>query len=576
MRSIIILCIFCFAMTVVSSVSPSRAHAGFFTGSDATLVTIDGDAYTTEDYKSWWGNWRDRKMAVPDTPDSYIDWLLFAREGKQTMLYDDPQIQRDVMVYLKVLSLVQLKNEEIDSRIVFSDENLREYYDKTFVPEWTLNVAIYRDEESARQASDELKAGRVTIGDIEELAGRKSRQAQAQSTHGREVLDVDTLKGLTASGETLLGVQVRLKKRPYNIDKAWRAGLEALEPGGFSGPVPWQDSFVVLNLVDVFEGSGSDFEKKKSSVRQRYRKYREAVLTLDLIRRLKKKYKVVVNEDRLREIDFEASESGAGDDPVITVGELTVSGKQLAAKVRKDIALNRQYGFKSEGIGRLVQRIVDSIVSQTLISLESLDRHYERESPVRELFEFKKDNKLVMKLEKQIRDQVKGIEESELKEYYEKNRADYTRPAVYHMAVITDDDEEQLKKIWLEVVVNGRDVMAVTEERLGFVPAKQKYPENHLDPEIREIASQLAKGDLSRIFSANGTFNMIYMLNYTPARTKSFDAVRESIRHKILEEKFSRARQKYLDTLKAGTEIVVNETVWQNLRKELVRENEQQ
>jgi len=91
---------------------------------------------------------------------------------------------------------------------------------------------------------------------------------------------------------------------------------------------------------------------------------------------------------------------------------------------------------------------------------------------------------------------------------------------------------------------------------------------------VKKIAVRLAKGDLSKVFYANGRYNMIYMLDYIPPRTKPFEEVKATIRRKIVEAKFSEARKRYLDELKAGAEIVVNDNVWTKLRKELVREDE--
>lgn len=540
---------------------------------NGTVVTIDDDAFTAEEARNWWLNWRDKGMAVPATPDSYIDWLLFAREAERMALFDDAQYQHEVGVYLQVISLVNLKNEEIDSKIDFSEENLWAYYQQQFAPQWLLNILVYKDQESAEKAYKDLRAGKVTVADLAKIAGERSKQEQAGNPHGSQTIDVEALKRMSKAEEKLLGVHEKVDQRPYGTEKKWREVIAGLDKGAFSRPFPWQGSYVVLNLMDTAPGDKEDFAKMKSSVQSRYRKYREAVLTNELVEKLKKKYAVRIDEERLDKLDPDATAAEYSEAPVITFSTMSVSEKELMDKVVHDMAFNKQYGFKPEDMKKIVRRVADGIISQTLTTMEALDRHYELKSPTREVFEFHKRHKLVKRLEAQIRSQGKEISEQERESFYKEHIGDFTTPQVYRMAVI-DGAEEELKKIWLEVVVNGKDIMVVAEERLGHRPEVVSYPSNHLSPEVKERASALNKGDLSQVFSSDKGFTMLYMVESTPSRTAKYEDIKEMIGKKLAQDQYTAAKNEYLKALRAKASIEADDGVWTKLRDELVKESE--
>ena len=537
------------------------------------VVTMNGETFSADEVRNWWQNWREEGMAVPETPDPFIDWLLFVHEAEKMALADDARYQHEANVYLKVISLVNLKNEEIDRKIDYSEEKLWKFYQDQFSPQWLLTILIYKDLAAAEKGYADLQSGKATVEELARIAGERAKQEQANNPHGDRTIDVAELKKMSGAEEQLLGVHEKVAKMPYTTEKSWRDVIAGLSKGSFSRPFPWQESHVILNLVDAVPGGKEDFAKKQGEVRNRYRKYQEAVLTNDLVEGLKKKYGVQIDEERISKLDPTRADAEFADVPVITLGTMTVTEKQLAEKVRQEVEFNKQYGFRAEEIGLMVKRVVGGIVSQTLTTMESLDRHYERKSPTREVFEFYKRNKLVKYLEAQIQSQGKDIPEQEITAYYQEHLADFTTSQVYRMAVI-EGAEEELKKIWLEVVVNKKDVMVVAEDRLGHKPEVASYPANQMAPEIMERAAVLAKGDLSQVFPSGNGFAMLYMAEAIPARTAPLANVREMIAKKLRQERFDTAKKSYLSALREKTTIEVNDKAWKKLREELVKENE--
>ncbi|MHB1349179.1 MAG: peptidyl-prolyl cis-trans isomerase [Desulfobulbaceae bacterium] len=540
---------------------------------DGTVVTIDGDELTAEDIRNWWRNWREEGMTVPDTPDPYIEWQLFLREAEKMNLFDDPRYRHELEVYLKVTSLVSLKNEEVDGKIDYNEENLWSFYQEYFSPQWLLNILIFKDQESAEKTVAELRAGNTTVAELAKTVAERGKQEQAKNPHGEEAVDVESLQRQAGAGETLLGVQEKVAKRPYGVEMSWRESLAAMNKGDFSPPLSWQDVYVVLQPVDSVPGDREDFAAQKNNVQNRYRKYRTAVLTNDLVGRLKKKYAVKIDQERINGLDPNLPLEQYGDTPVITFSTMTVSERQLMEKVKEEIEVNKKYGFQQEELGAMVRRIADGVMSQTLITMESLDRHYERKSPTKELFDFYQRHKLVKKLEEHIRGQAQEVSDEEIAAYYQEHLADFTSPQIYQMAMI-EGAEEDLKKVWLDVVVNGKDVMATAEERLGQRPQVASYPANHLTPEVKARADALAKNDLSQVFPSGEGFAMLYMVESVPSRTPKLTDVREMIAKKLRNDRFQEEKEKYLLALREKSEIKINDKTWKKLREELVKDHE--
>ncbi|GAB4339670.1 MAG: hypothetical protein Kow0089_12750 [Desulfobulbaceae bacterium] len=547
------------------------AYAAFPWGK-SYLLKIDDQEYTPEDFRNWWGNWRDRNQPVPSTVDPYVDWLLMVREGERMMLYDDPVYHRDVNVYLRVLSQVQLKNDEIDSRISITDEMVEKRYREQYLPVWTYHFAAFKDKESAQKAYGDLVAGTVTM---EELA--KAAQSAQSAPHGAtpsghpDVGSEGNGGGSTGGVEKLLGVQLNAKRRPFRSDKEWSDVLGGLEPGAFAAPFPYQETFVIVQLKDRFAGDADDFAKISGSIRTRLRKEQQAALTFDLLKRLKKKFNVTVNEERLKVMDPDSPETIQPDSILITIGDMQVTERQVIDKVESEFKRNSIYGL-TRGDGReTLLRVVDGIIGQTLITLESLDRHYERESPIKELVEFKQKHKLVQKLDRLIREQVPSPGEEEIKAYYAENRSEFAGPEIYRMALLKGD-EQTLNRIWLGVVVNGEDFFSIAKKELGDGPSVQGYPADHLEKPVLEQVRSLNRNELSRVFPLDDGYGLVYLVEYVQSKTTPLEMVRERIRKKLLDDAFAEAREAYLADLRKKASLQVNENLWTKLQSELIQE----
>ncbi|MDH4321178.1 MAG: hypothetical protein OEV73_06730, partial [Desulfobulbaceae bacterium] len=128
MRRLIFI-IFCFSLALLQA-SPGDA----WFGRDKPLVAINGIEYRAEDFKNWWQNWQEKDQPLPETLDPFIEWQLMAKEAKRMELDNTPTYQRKIAVFLSVRSLMLLKYEEIDSKIVVDEQAIRQEYESSYTP----------------------------------------------------------------------------------------------------------------------------------------------------------------------------------------------------------------------------------------------------------------------------------------------------------------------------------------------------------------------------------------------------------------------------------------------------------
>jgi len=279
----------------------------FSWGGDSLLV-IDRQEFSTTDFKNWWSNWREKNQPLPETIDPYIDWILMAKEAERMMLFDDPSYHRDINIYLRVLSQVQLKNDEIDSKINITEKELRESYQELYTPVWLYNLVIVKDKDTADSVHADLVAGKISADDLALSVQDDKQVPQGHPSPVKEEKAAPEEIVLTSAGtdEQLLGVQLRVKRRPIKGDKVMEEVLRTLDPGTYSKPFAWQEAYGIVQLLERSDGDDEDYARMKASIATKIRKVEQGRLTIELIEKLKKKFNVTVNEERLKAIDPDA------------------------------------------------------------------------------------------------------------------------------------------------------------------------------------------------------------------------------------------------------------------------------
>lgn len=514
-------------------------QAGWFPWSPSTLVTINGEEYTTEDFKVWWENWQEKDMELPGSPTPFVDWMLLFKEAEKMKLYESPVYRKKVITFLRARTLMQLKSEEIDSKIKISDDDLWDQYQKTHATRYQLNIFFFKNQESAQQFVDKLGNERVSG---EEFATK----------HGR--------------GDNYYSQRTEWY-RPLAINPGWIPIIHELDKGEMSQPVPWKGDFIVLRLQDKLEGSREDFSNVKRSLQQAVWKTKENQLTFELVTRLREKYQVEVNTERLKELRVDATEESLSDTPLISTNNGDISEKIVLAKLRQVERFRNRNGFKTDANLQFKNQVVNGIIDQTLTSWEGLARKYEQKPPLKAVYEFYCQHRMIKLLEEQVFFAKATVSQEEIESYYQENIALFTQPEVIRMARV-QGSAEALNALWLEVAL-GNDFVRLAQQSTGQDVPVQDIPINHLDPKIKEVVDNLTVNEVSQVFTLDGHENLVQLIRRKGSQITPLLDVKENIRKTLHTAKVEALRQEYLARLRVEFPVEINDTVWQNLKKEL-------
>ncbi len=458
-------------------------------------------------------------------------------------LYTEPSYRHKVLTFLKARTLMILKGEEINSKIDVSDKTLREEYYKEYSPLWSLDIFFFKQLDTAKDASTKLSSHKISPEKLTEKA----------------------------KTDSAIAYQSR-RLRPVNLPKEWKPALLAMKEGDISSPIPWGNAYVVLILKDRKNGDDEDYENIKKAIKKRVWDREQVRLTAALVERLKKKYHVRLDKQLFEVLDPDNVPEEFLDQPLITTDRGNITVKLFLQMIQKELKFRKKFHFQKEDIQRVKRRVLDGVISQTLISWEALDRHYEENPPFKWVYRFYCQHRMIRELEKKLFEPKVTVTEEDIKKYYKEHIKEFTRPETVSIAVL-EDDKKLAEKIWGEIT-RGEDFFEVTKKYYSRDIPVQKVPFDHLDPKVKEIVQGLAKGEVSAPFEVKNHAVLVKLLDRTPATPLPLDHVKKDIKEKLREEKFQAIKEAYIKKLRAMSEIKINHKVWAELEKELRGSNE--
>ncbi len=533
-----------FVLLLLSIFFHLRVAKAFFW--DSYLVKINGHEYSKEDYLKWWQYWKEPKMNPPKSPDSFINWVLLSNEGKRLALDEDASYKHKLRVFLEVRSLLLLKNEEVDSKIDLSRERLWKEYVKNYVPRLRIKAIFTKDQNEM----NEWKKKVHTEQDFEKLYEKLQKVGKAKD-FGWE--------------------------RPITIPKELRQTVLKANPNSIVGPLYYHKTYFLLYVKEKVGPDKEDFKRVEREIAYKIHKKEEALLTAELLKRLKKKYNVKVYWDMINKIDLKPLPKDLGDKVVLQIQGDKLTAKQFQENLKREVKL-RLHGRKvtPKELDKLKHFLINTYIAQTLTAMEAMNRHYENKPPLKDLFSFYKKQMLVNELkQKIIWPQVK-VTEKEAKAFYEKHKEAYTSPEMVEIAVIKSKDPKLIREVYKRIK-SGESFFDVGKEVQFHGVRPERFPLNRLVPEMRKAVSKLKPGDISPIIhfksGQDNWYCIVYLIRHYPKRVHSFEMVKDHIIKMLKQQKFQELQQKYIEKLRARSDIKVNNRVWKELRRQLEAAN---
>ena len=511
-------------------------------GNNKNLVTINGTKYTTDDYKHWWDSFKTKDMEFPDSPESFIDWHLLTAEARSMELFLMPSYVKKINIFRKARTLMILKYEEVDSKINITDKDLKKRYKEFYTPGIVVRTLVFDEKKKASDVFDDLKSQTRTVEDIIKLRPEEK------------------------------GPIFTIEKRylPLTIPENWSERLKGLGPGDITEPFESGTNHMVLFIVDVTGPDDTDFENLKSKIKKELRKQAQAELTSKLIKKLKQKFHVEVNEELFKAIrPNNMTPEELLDKILIKTDKAEVSVSYFLEQAQQNITSRgrRAMAMSEEEKKTLMRETLNTMISQSVTTWESIDRHFEKKEPFKLVYEFYTQHRLIKELEKRFFT-VTDVSEEEIALYYKEHLDEFTMPGIVKYVELADE-ERLIKKMWIEIMT-GEDISETAQKYYSRKPPVLKVPVNHLDPTLKEVLDKLAKGEVSDPFpkADNKRTAIVKLIERKPARPAPLEMTKEKILSIIKKEKFDKKRSEYLEKLKTGSTIDVNKKAWEKIKKE--------
>ncbi len=503
------------------------------------LVSINGIVYTKDDFISWWKQWKEPNMSLPNTLDPFINWVLLSEEAKSLGLDQEPSYRKKILIFLKVRSLMQLKYEEVDSKIKIKYEDVWREYINNYVPRLKIKALITNDRRDVKLWQREIKNEKDFMEFFDKL--RKKNKA------------ID------------FGWQ-----RPKTIPKYFHKILLSANPREIVGPVEYKSSYYLFFIEDKAGPQKKDFQKLYHTIVREIKRRKTAELTQKLIDRLKKKYKVKIYSKNFEKINLEKLSDNLAKAKILEINDQVLTGEQFQKFLRKEANLRfHNKKLSKEDLENLKHRVLNDVIAQTLTTWEALNRHYEKKQPLKEVYEFYCKHRLIRELEEKIIWPQVKITEEDAKHYYEEHKEDFIRPERVEIAVIKTRDP-QLARIAYKRLLQGEDFFEVGREIQAYRVRPERYILSSLVPEMRKEIRRLRPGEISPIIKLqNKWYCIVKLIRRIPKEPHPFNMVKKSIMKSLAEERFEELKKQYIAKLRSASRIEINEKAWQELRREL-------
>jgi len=505
-----------------------------------SLVEINGKRYTGKDFKTWWQFWKDKDTQFPETPDKFINWILLSDEAKAMGLDEEPSYKRKLRIFREVRSILQLRYDEVEKKININPDSLWAFYKKEFSPFYSIKILITDNKSEAFKWKKILK----TKKDFDKYFNQLKKKGKAKD----------------------LGW-----KRPVGIPEEFKKAVFNYKKDKIYGPILYKKNYYFIMVNDKFAGSKKDYQKIHKNVAYRYKKYMEAKLTRELIDKLKKKYKIEVNWKLINRIKpFDNLSADLKDKVVIKIEDNILKAEKFKKDLEKEINLRGlRKRLSEEVIAKVKKNIVNDVISQTLTSIEALNRHYEN-TVMKDIYWFYKRNRLIREFENRVIIPKIKITDDELKEYYIKHKKDFTTPELVEIAVIQTHDRKLIYDAFRRIR-NGENFFEVARE-IQFHGARPEVRRvDNLIKELRIAIEKMREGEVSPVIKYKDWYFIVKLIKKHHKNVHKFETVKKNIKDIIFKKKFNQLENEYIKKLREKSEIKINKKEWENIKKELGR-----
>lgn len=531
---------------ILLSSSAGSATAWNLWGNDSPLLTINGTNYQVTDYINWWHEWRE-SAEPPQSADTYIDWLLLAAEAEQMQLQDKPSYQDKITTFLKVRSLMLLKKEEVDDKIVAAeDKELHKIYLRDYAPRWHLRT--------------------ITFKEHADLNLFLAAHADSPDMSSEDIL------ATIAAAEKNYTLSSEVWERPTHLPAQILELLQKTKNSRFSAPYPWNNTWQIIEIMTTEPASDADFANLRRNIADKNFKDQQAQLTAGLMKKLREKYAVTVNQELLDTIDLNGVADNRGQEIVLELLEHKITAKQLYNAAKKQFNSFAPPQQNSSAFQRLLYQVLNGIISQNLANAEALGRNYQLRPPLKATFDFYCKHRLIRELEQQLIVPAANISEEEVKQAYATHKQQLDGHGTVEI-IRAETTDAQLATKLQERMRHGEEFSNIIEVLGHKQPqVEQVVLDEKLSPQFQQKLQHMQEGECALI-NEQEVYTFVQLIKGVHQQTIDFEQIKGALSSQLKKQAMQKKRHEILMQLRQLSSINLDKQQWQNCLEQLKKGN---
>jgi peptidyl-prolyl cis-trans isomerase C len=208
---------------------------------------------------------------------------------------------------------------------------------------------------------------------------------------------------------------------------------------------------------------------------------------------------------------------------------------------------------------------LDRLVVKKLLLKEAKKAKVEKEKEFQDQLADVREQMIIQSLlKKKVTTELKQTDE-ELQKFYDGHKEEFKKGQEIRTRQIIVKTEQEAKEIQARIA-KGEDFAELAKKYSMDPSAKNTggdigfHPRGQLIPEFEEAAFKLTKvGQITQPVKSKFGFHLIKLEGVKEGSTVPFAEVKDFIRQKMMQEKQAEVLKKYIEDLKKGTKIVVND-----------------
>ena len=523
--------------------SPLFSHApvAVVNGEEITLKDLNGALTSSHE-----GMIDDKKQAAridyAQILKRMINTRLIVQEARNIGLDELPETKEAVEAYART-ALKELFREDITRDVKPDEKDVEKLY-REVVKEWKIKSLLFKKEDEAKKAAEEIKGGRK----FDEIAARAIKYGTAQG-----------------GGEGTF-------QKPKDLQPQIADVVMKMEAGSLSQVIRIESGkkdtgFVIMTVEDVrFPDDAASKDRARQAVLAA--KKDEAVKAY---RKSLYKKQVTLNKKLIASLDYESSKQGFSvllkDKRVVAEikGEKPVTVGELSGHLQRKFYHGMESAAEAKKINTKKSEALEEIVDKKLVSREALRRGIDKTEKYKtRVRDYEQSLLFGTFIQKIVAVDVK-VKEEELKAYYDEHRSEYTYPEMMRVSSLVfgnkDDAASALDKLrkgtdvnWMKTNTEGQ----VDKNTPGLLPFEgaivtvKDFPDD-----VRRTLSGARPGDFRLYASPEGHFYVLSIQDVVPPQLQPFNEVKGAAAKKVFNLKLTKAVEDWADKLRAVAEVTV-------------------